>query len=33
LGQITTATDVDDFLRGANFMSASGGGDPVVERA
>jgi DUF917 family protein len=23
---------VDDFLRGANFMSASGGGDPVVER-
>ena len=25
-------TDVDDFLRGANFMSASGGGDPVVER-
>jgi uncharacterized protein len=33
LGQITTATDIDDFLRGANFMSASGGGDPVVERA
>lgn len=24
---------VDDFLRGANFMSASGGGDPVEQRA
>jgi uncharacterized protein len=23
---------VEDFLRGANFLSASGGGDPVVER-
>lgn len=23
---------VDDFLRGANFMSASGGGDPVAQR-
>jgi DUF917 family protein len=33
LPQITTATAIDDFLRGANFMSASGGGDPVVERA
>lgn len=32
MGQIRTETDVDDFLRGANFMSASGGGDPVVER-
>jgi DUF917 family protein len=32
MGQITSATDVEDFLRGANFMSASGGGDPVVER-
>src|SRR5689334_15871293 len=32
MGQITTETDVEDFLRGANFMSASGGGDPVVER-
>src|SRR5262245_22982918 len=32
VGQITTGTDADDFLRGANFMSASGGGDPVVER-
>lgn len=32
MGQILTKTDVDDFLRGANFMSASGGGDPVVER-
>ena len=30
--QIQTKTDVDDFLRGANFMSASGGGDPAVER-
>lgn len=33
MGQIETKTDVDDFLRGANFMSASGGGDPVVEQA
>jgi DUF917 family protein len=32
MGKIHTRTDVDDFLRGANFMSASGGGDPVVER-
>jgi len=32
LAQIETRTDVDDFLRGANFMSASGGGDPVIER-
>jgi DUF917 family protein len=32
VGQIQTETDADDFLRGANFMSASGGGDPVVER-
>jgi uncharacterized protein len=32
MGQISTETDVDDFLRGANFLSASGGGDPVVER-
>lgn len=32
MGQITNDTDIDDFLRGANFMSASGGGDPVVER-
>ena len=30
--QISTPTDVDDFLRGANFMSASGGGEPVHER-
>jgi DUF917 family protein len=30
--RITTATEVEDFLRGVNFMSASGGGDPVVER-
>jgi DUF917 family protein len=33
MGQVTTPTDVDDFLRGANFLSASGGGDPIVERA
>lgn len=32
MGQIQTQTDADDFLRGANFMSASGGGDPAVER-
>jgi DUF917 family protein len=32
MGQVQTKTDVDDFLRGANFMSASGGGDPAVER-
>jgi DUF917 family protein len=32
VGQIQTETDADDFLRGANFMSASGGGDPAVER-
>lgn len=32
MGQIKTMEDVNDFLRGANFMSASGGGDPVVER-
>ncbi len=32
MGQVRTKTDVDDFLRGANFMSASGGGEPVVER-
>jgi uncharacterized protein len=33
VNEIRTRTDVDDFLRGANFMSASGGGDPVAERA
>jgi uncharacterized protein len=32
MGHVNTATDVEDFLRGANFLSASGGGDPVVER-
>lgn len=32
MGQIANPADVEDFLRGANFMSASGGGDPVVER-
>jgi DUF917 family protein len=25
-------TDVEDFLRGANFLSASGGGDPAEQR-
>lgn len=29
--QIKTETDIADFLRGANFMSASGGGDPAVQ--
>jgi hypothetical protein len=24
--------NVEDFLRGTNFLSASGGGDPVIER-
>jgi len=33
MGEIRTAVDAEDFLRGANFMSASGGGDPVKERA
>jgi uncharacterized protein len=32
MSQITTETDAEDFLRGANFMSASGGGEPVIER-
>ncbi len=30
--QLSTPQDVEDFLRGANFMSASGGGDPIEER-
>lgn len=30
--KLTSTQDVDDFLRGANFLSASGGGDPVEER-
>lgn len=25
-------TDIDDFLRGANFLSCCGGGDPAVQR-
>lgn len=29
---LRSATDVDDFLRGANFLSASGGGEPTVQR-
>ncbi len=29
---LSTATDIEDFLRGTNFLSASGGGDPVVQR-
>lgn len=32
MNQIKTQVDVDDFLRGADFMSASGGGSPSVER-
>jgi uncharacterized protein len=32
MGHVSTPTDVEDFLRGANFLSASGGGDPAVER-
>jgi DUF917 family protein len=31
MGQIKTGTDVADFLRGADFMSASGGGNPAVQ--
>src|SRR5260370_16797020 len=31
MGQIKTNTDVADFLRGADFMSASGGGNPAVQ--
>lgn len=30
---LTTRQDVDDYLRGADFLSACGGGDPVAERA
>lgn len=30
--QLHSGMDVEDFLRGANFLSASGGGDPVAER-
>lgn len=30
--ELVDRTDVDDFLRGANFLSACGGGDPVVQR-
>ena len=29
---IRNETELDDFLRGANFLSASGGGEPVVQR-
>lgn len=29
--ELTTPQDVEDFLRGANFLSASGGGDPVEQ--
>jgi DUF917 family protein len=31
MGQIKTEVDVADFLRGADFMSASGGGNPAVQ--
>lgn len=30
--RLTDRTEIEDFLRGANFMSASGGGDPAVQR-
>jgi DUF917 family protein len=29
---LDTAVDVEDFLRGTNFLSASGGGEPTVQR-
>lgn len=29
---IANETDLEDFLRGTNFMSASGGGEPAVQR-
>jgi DUF917 family protein len=29
---IRNETEIDDFLRGANFLSASGGGEPDVQR-
>lgn len=32
MGRLRTETDVEDFLRGTNFLSASGGGEPVVQR-
>ena len=31
--QIQGEVDLEDFLRGTNFLSASGGGEPTVERA
>lgn len=31
MGHLATPQDVIDFLRGANFLSASGGGDPANE--
>jgi DUF917 family protein len=31
--RIANETDLEDFLRGTNFMSASGGGEPAVQRA
>lgn len=30
--RITDSTDVEDLLRGTNFLSASGGGEPTVQR-
>jgi uncharacterized protein len=30
--ELKDRTDVDDFLRGANFLSCCGGGDPAVQR-
>lgn len=32
MGELRTETEVEDFLRGINFLSASGGGEPVVQR-
>lgn len=32
MGSLESAQDVTDFLRGANFLSASGGGDPAEEQ-
>jgi len=32
VGELQNETDIEDFLRGTNFLSASGGGDPVIQR-
>jgi uncharacterized protein len=31
--ELTSHQDVDDYLRGVDFLSACGGGDPVVQRS